>query len=50
VAVFAANPADVGHVTAIPADGQTAFTSNFALLFRAHGGKASSALFGPTSG
>jgi len=50
VAVFAANPADIRHVTAIPAHGQTAFTGNLALLFRAHRGKASPALFRPASG
>jgi hypothetical protein len=43
--MLASDSADIGHMAAIAADGQAAFTGNFTLLLRAHGGKPASTLF-----
>jgi len=45
MAVLATDPPDVGHVPSVPANRQAALACDFALLLRAHRGKAAAALF-----
>jgi hypothetical protein len=42
--MLAADPADIGHVPAISADGQAAFSGDLPLLFRAHRSETAAAL------
>ena len=48
MAVFAADAADVSHMPPVPAYGEPTFACDLALLFRAHCGKPTPALFAPS--
>jgi len=43
--MFAADSADVSHVPAVAANGQSALAGDFPLLLGAHGGETATALF-----